>query len=177
MNGTEIGAYAPDFELPGTKGTVHHLARYLDECRAVVVVFFSNTCPHCQRYIDRLKALQQEYRDRQVMVVAINAEESETFEAMKRLAREAQLNFPYLRDVTQDVAQCFGVTVTPEVFLLDKSGILCYRGQIDDGTESESEVKQFYLHDAIEALLGDRPINPARTEAEGCPLVWHSRST
>ena len=40
MNGTVIGAYAPDFELPGTNGTVHHLARYLDDYRAVVVVFF-----------------------------------------------------------------------------------------------------------------------------------------
>jgi peroxiredoxin len=177
MNGTEIGAYAPDFELPGTKGTVHHLARYLDECRAVVVVFFSNTCPHCQMYVDRLKALQQEYRDRRLMVVAINANDSETFEAMKALAREAQLNFPYLRDVTQDVAQCFGVTVTPEAFLLDKTGILCYRGQIDDCAESADEVKQSYLQDAIEALLKDEAIAIPRTQAQGCPLNWRPAAT
>ncbi len=174
MNGTVIGAYAPDFELPGTNGTVHHLARYLDDCRAVVVVFFSNACPHCQTYIDRLKGLQRDVRDRQVRLVAINANDSETFESMKALAREAELNFPYLRDVTQDVAQCFGVTVTPEAFLIDKSGLLCYRGRIDDYAESEAGVKRSYLQEAIEALLSDRPINPSQTQAEGCPIIWRS---
>ncbi|MCC5899762.1 MAG: thioredoxin family protein [Phormidium sp. BM_Day4_Bin.17] len=177
MNGTEIGAYAPDFELPGTNGTVHHLARYLDDCRAVVVVFLSNACPHCQAYLDRLKGLQRDVRDRQVKLVAINPNNSETFESMKALAREAGLNFPYLRDVTQDVAQCFGVTVTPEAFLIDNSGILCYRGRIDDCAESEAGVKQPYLQEAIEALLGDRPITPSQTEAEGCPIIWHSSTT
>ena len=95
---------------------------------------------------------------------------------MKSLAREAALNFPYLRDVTQDVAQCFGAQVTPEVFLIDKSGLLCYRGRIDDCVESEAGVKQPYLQEAIEALLSDRPITPSQTEAEGCPIIWRSSS-
>ena len=138
--------------------------------------FFANGCPHSQTYVDRLKVLQQDVRDRQVKLVAINPNASESFESMKSLAREAALNFPYLRDVTQDVAQCFGAQVTPEVFLIDKSGLLCYRGRIDDCVESEAGVKQPYLQEAIEALLSDRPITPSQTEAEGCPIIWRSSS-
>lgn len=172
MNGTAIGHYAPDFELPGVQGSVHHLARYLNAYRAVVVVFLGNQCPHCRDYLDRLKQLQERYRDRQVTIVAIDANDSETLDDMKAFARDAQLNFPYLRDVTQDVAQCFGVRATPEAFLLDKSGVLCYRGRIDDCAESASQVEQPYLQTAIDALLDGRAIATRETEAVGCPVVW-----
>ena len=39
MQGILINSYAPDFELPGVDDEVHHLARYLEEYRAVVFGF------------------------------------------------------------------------------------------------------------------------------------------
>lgn len=172
MNGTAIGKYAPDFELPGVHGNVHHLYRYLERYRAVVVVFLSNECPQSRHYLARLNELVGMFRDRGVGLVGINPNQTESFESMKAFAAERNLKFPYLRDVTQDVAQCFGASVTPEAFLIDGEGVLRYHGQIDDAPDSAEDVKHPYLQDALEALLGDRPIETAQTTPQGCSIVW-----
>ncbi|MGC9505853.1 thioredoxin family protein [Baaleninema sp.] len=174
---TAVGKYAPDFELPGTRGEVHHLARYLDNHQAVVVVFLGNTCPYSRASIDRLKQLQRDYRDRGVAIIGINANDSEQspddgFEAMKALVENAQLNFPYLRDVTQDVAQSFGANVTPETFLIDRSGVVRYRGAIDNNPENPQAAENLYLQTALDRLLQNQSIEPTTTPAVGCPLIW-----
>jgi peroxiredoxin len=171
---SNIGSYAPDFELPGTDGQVHHLARYVGQYQAIAVVFIANQCPSVCAYLERLKAIQQDFSDRGVTLIAINANDSKKspqdgIEEMKEFAMQHDLNFPYLRDPTQDVALGFGVETTPQVFLLDKSSKICYRGQIDDHLESPTVS---YLRESIEALLKGETIKQKETEAIGSPVKW-----
>ncbi|MGB3402376.1 MAG: thioredoxin family protein [Microcoleaceae cyanobacterium] len=177
MNGTPINNYAPDFELPGIDDAVHHLARYLENYKAVAVIFLANRCPEVIQYLDRLKQLQQDYQPQGITLVGINPNDviqspEDNFEQMKDFANVHQLNFPYLRDVTQDVAQSFGATRTPEAFLLDGTGILRYRGQIDDAPASPKAVSQTYLRTALSQLLAGEAITPSQTRSEGKPILW-----
>ncbi|MBD2578684.1 thioredoxin family protein [Oscillatoria sp. FACHB-1406] len=178
---TSLGSRAPDFELPGTDGQVHHLTPYLQEYQAVGVIFLGNLCPYVRRYIDRLKAIQTEFQNRGFTLVGINANDGgqmpeETLEEMKKFAIEYELNFPYLRDSSQDVAQSFGVERTPEVFLLARDGTICYCGGIDDSPDTPEAVKQPFLRQAISALLEGREIVTTMTEAPGCSLIWQEKS-
>jgi hypothetical protein len=91
---------------------------------------------------------------------------------MKLFAAEHQLNFPYLRDVTQDVAQTFGAEKTPQVFLLNQAGVLCYSGCIDDSPNDLTAVRVPYLRDAIAQILNGENIVPTSTEAIGCSVKW-----
>ncbi len=177
MNGTPINNYAPDFELPGVDDAVHHLARYLENYKAVAVIFMANQCPEVIQYLDRLKQLQQDYQPQGITLVGINPNDvisspEDNFEQMKAFAQTHQLNFPYLRDVTQDVAQSFGATNTPEAFLLDQQGILRYRGQIDDAPATPEAVTAAYLRTAITQLLAGKPITPTQTDSQGKPIRW-----
>lgn len=172
-----IGNRAPDFELPGTDGEVYHLTPYLQNRQAVGVIFMGNQCPYVLRYLDRIKQLQNEFGDRGFTAIGINASDAEQFpaetlEKMKSFAKEHQLNFPYLRDSSQDVAQSFGAKTTPEVFLLDREGTIRYCGAIDDSPDSPESVQQPFLRNAIAALLENREINPVATEPVGCVLAW-----
>jgi peroxiredoxin len=175
--GTAIGSYAPDFELPGVDGSVHHLAKYLKQFSVVVVVFMCNHCPYVQLYLDRLKQIQADFQTQGVILIGINSNDDsrypdDSFENMKRFAQQHQLNFPYLRDTTQDVARSFGAESTPEVFLLDQRGILRYNGLIDDQAQNPKVVQVRYLQDAIACLLAGRSIPTASTQAIGCSLKW-----
>ena len=177
MQGTLINSYAPDFELPGIDDEVHHLARYLEKYRAVVVVFLCNHCPYVRLYLNRLKQLQQDYQEQGLIFVGINANDSikypnDSFENMKMFAQEQGLNFPYIRDITQDVAHCFGVNNTPEAFLLDHEGFVRYRGLIDDNPTSAENVTVPYLKNAIAQLLNNEPITPEHTDSIGCSIKW-----
>jgi len=175
--GTQINSYAPDFELPGVDEEVHHLARYLEKFRAIGVVFMCNHCPYVQLYVDRLKELQADFQDRNVTLIGINANDAnqhpdDSFENMKIFAANHQLNFPYIRDVAQDVAESFGASKTPEVFLLDQDGRLRYKGLIDDNADDPAAVQVSYLRSAIDQLLNNEPVEPSSTEAIGCAVKW-----
>lgn len=173
--GTPLGSYAPDFELLGIDEQVHHLSCYLRQWRGVGVIFLCNDCPYVVSYIDRLKQIQAQFQSKGCTLVGINANEAnryheESLKNMKKFARERKINFPYLWDSTQDVAQSFGAQKTPEAFLIDNRGILRYRGQIDDNAYAPAGVKVPYLQNAIAALLSGDNILPRETEAVGCTL-------
>lgn len=177
MTGTAIGSHAPDFELPGIDDRVHHLARYLDEYRAVAVIFMCNHCPYVRAYLERLKQIQEEFRAQNFTAIGINSNDAsqypeDGFERMKSFAAEWQLNFPYLRDANQDVAHCFGAEKTPQVFLLDERSIVRYIGGIDDSPNDADGVKVPYLRDAIAKLLSGKPIAIESTDAIGCSMKW-----
>ncbi|MEG4441406.1 thioredoxin family protein [Microcoleus sp. AT9_B5] len=177
--GTPINGYAPDFELPGVDEEVHHLARYLEKFRAIAVIFMCNHCPYVQFYLNRLKEIQAEFQERGVTLIGMNANDAnqypeDSFENMKTFAANNQLNFPYIRDVAQDVAESFGASKTPEVFLLDRDGRLRYKGLIDDNAEDPAAVQVSYLRGAIDQLLNNQPVEPSTTEAIGCSIKWRS---
>lgn len=176
---TSIGVHAPDFELPGTDGEVHHLGRYLQQGRTVAVVFLANQCPNVHQYLERLKQLQDQFGDRGLLVIGINSNDGtkspeDSLEAMKRFAAEHQLNFPYLRDANQDVARSFQISSTPETFLLDKEGIICYHGAIDDSPGNSADVGSAYLQEAIGQLLAQQSITINSTQSQGSAVKWRS---
>jgi peroxiredoxin len=177
--GTPVGGYAPDFELPGIDDRVHHLSSYLQNWQVVGVVFLSNHCPYVFSYLDRLQQIQAQFQPQGFTLVGINASDAqqdpeESFKNMKLFAREKQLNFPYLWDSTQDVAHGFGAQRTPEAFLIDRQGVLCYSGQIDDNPQDPNAVSAPYLQNAIAALLSGQEVNPKSTPAIGCAIKWRN---
>jgi peroxiredoxin len=166
-----VGDAAPVFgELTGIDDQPHGLAEY-DSARIVVLVFTSNRCPVATAYQDRLKAIQEEYADERLQVVAVNVGRgaAESLPKMKERAAAAGFNFPYLLDAERHVARAYGVTATPQVFLLDAQRNVAYMGRIDDATE-EREVKRRFLLDAIRAVLaGERP-EVIETRPVGCAI-------
>lgn len=176
-NNSTANDYAPDFELPGIDGEVHHLTRYLEQFNAIAIVFINERCSYVKMYLDRLKKIQAEFEGQNFTTIAINATNIETtseniLKQMNDFAGEHNLNFPYIRDSNQDVARCFGVTRTPEVFVIDKKGKICYTGAIDDAPEAPESVKKAYLHDSIAAVLSGEEVEIDRTEAIGSEIRW-----
>ena len=179
MTGTPIGSYAPDFELPGIDDKVHHLSRYLQKFRAVCVIFLSNHCPYVELYLDRLKQLQSEFQTQQVTLIGINVNNAtqdfaDSLGDMKSFAHRHRFNFPYLWDSTQDVTRSFGAEKIPAAFLVDRTGVLRYRGGIDDNAQDPEAVQVPYLRNATLALLEGRAITLASTEPVGGLLKWRN---
>ena len=172
-----IGQYAPDFELPGIDGQVHHLARYLDKFALVGVVFLSNKCQYVSLCLANLKEIQAQFQSQNFTLIGINANDTQqspedSFEEMKSFAGQNKLNFPYLRDPNQDVARGFKTKTTPEAFLIDKQGILRYTGGINNNPESPDRVQKSYLYQAIATLLRGETLVETSTKAIGSPLKW-----
>jgi len=176
-----IGSAAPDFSLPGIDGKVHSLAEYASS-RLLAVVFTCNHCPAAQRYEDRLKKIDKDYRGKGVTLVAINADNpdaiplseltysdgGDSLADMKARASYRQFEYPYLYDGdTQAVSTKFGVDTLPQIFVFDEQRKLKYKGRIDDNV-NESQVKTRDARNAIDAVLAGSRIPVERTAAVGC---------
>lgn len=173
----ELGQRGPAFSLPGVDGQTRSLDGLLQMHRAVVVIFSCNHCPYVQAWEDRMKAIQADYGEQGVILVAIGPNDAEkypddNFDAMKARAEREGFNFLYLRDESQAVARAYGATRTPHVFLLDSDGVLRYRGAIDDNYESAQAVRTHYLRDALDAVLEGQPVKVGATEEVGCTIKW-----
>ena len=172
----KVGGKGPDFDLPGVDGKNHSLASFVDK-KAVVVLISCNHCPTVVAYEDRMVAIQREYKEKGVALVAINPNDevrypADSFENMRIRAKEKGFNFPYLRDETQEVARAYGATRTPEVFVLDSSRCLVYHGRIDDNEHEPDRVKSRDLRRALDELLAGEPISTPETTPVGCTVKW-----
>ena len=170
-----IGTTIPEFSLPATDGRSYSQADLAAD--ATVVMFWCNHCPYVIPNQDRVISMQSEFAGQGVKFAAVCANNAVThpadsFENMQARAREKGYNFPYLHDEDQSVARAFGAERTPEVFLFNREGILCYHGRIDDSHEDASRARSHDLRNAIEAVLAGRNPDPAETGAYGCSIKW-----
>jgi mono/diheme cytochrome c family protein len=146
--------------LADTAGTAHRLPA--DGAKATVLLFAGLDCPRSQRDLARLAEAAGRYRDKGVSFLAVFPNEPDRPDAIRRRAAGV---VPCLPDPDQRAADRFRVTATPTAVLLDAAGRVCYRGSLDDGRDKEP---RRYLQDALDAVLADRPVAVAETEAVGC---------
>jgi peroxiredoxin len=168
---------APSFDLPGVDGRSHSLEEYAD-APVLVLVQSCNHCPYVIAWEERINALQREFGDRGVRIVAVNSNDAEqyptdSFEAMVEHAREAGYVFDYLYDESQEVARALGAERTPEAYVYDAERRLVYHGAVDDSREVDG-VTEHYLRDAIEAALAGETPPVADTPPVGCSVKWKS---
>jgi peroxiredoxin len=172
-----IGKRVPGFTLPNVDDTQVSLDDLLASNRAVAVIFSCNHCPYVRGWEGRMKAIQADYADRGVQLVAINPNDAvkypeDSFTEMKKRYEAEGFNFLYLRDESQDVARAYAAGHTPEVFLLDSEGTLRYHGRIDDNYSNPQAVVTHDLRNALGAVLAGQEPPVTETTPVGCTIKW-----
>ena len=162
----QINQSAPDFELPDLDGNLHRLSHYRG--RIVIVNFWSCECPHSERTDKAIMAMLMQWRD--VVMLSIASNRSENVEALKTAAEARRLP-TVLLDANCTVADLFEAQTTPHVFVIDREGILRYRGSVDDFTFRNRIPTRFYLDLAVESLLNGQLPALAESPAYGCAIV------
>jgi thiol-disulfide isomerase/thioredoxin len=166
----DINRLALDFELRGLDGRFHLLSDYRG--RIVIVDFWSAECPHVVRADASLRAAMREWGEKVVwLAVASNGNESPS--AVENAARERGLP-TVLMDADHRVADAYEAQVTPEMFVLDREGVIRYHGAVDDVSFCQRVATRSYVEEAVNALLAGTL--PAVTEAPafGCTIIRES---
>ena len=188
----KIGDPAPDFSLLGIDGKSYSLADFKDS-PVLMVVFLSNHCPVSHAAETRLIPLAIELKPRGLAVVAINpnnpdaiaiselgySKYSDSYEEMKRYAKDQHFVFPYIYDgATQKTAKAYGCLCTPHIFIFDRDRKLRYMGRFDDSRFAETNtVHATDARNAIEALLTGKPVPVDVTKPFGCSTKWAEKKS
>ena len=163
----EINGPAPDFELPDLGGALHRLR----DCRGKIVIinFWSCECPHAERTDRAIMAMFVQWSE-EVVLLPVASNRIESPEALAEAAKIRRLP-PVLVDGKDVVADLYDAQTTPHVFVIDRDGILRYRGAVDDVTFRVRKPTRFFLDEAVEALLAGCLPALAETPAYGCTIV------
>lgn len=169
-----VGDVADNFTLKNVNDSLISLDSY-PHAKGYIIIFTCNHCPYAQAYENRIIDLHKKFNDKGFPVIAINPNSPEitpedSFEEMKKRAKDKKYPFVYLFDEDQTVFPKFGATRTPHVFLLDKELTVQYIGAIDDNPEHPTAVRQKYVENAVNALLRGETPKPSYTRAVGCTV-------
>lgn len=157
-----------DFVLKDYNGKNVSLADYRD-ANAVVVIYVATRCPVSNAYNKRMADLYNEFKEKNVAFIGINANKAEDVAEIKEHAQKNGLDFPILKDIDNVVADRCGASVTPEVYVLDKGKKLLYHGRIDD-SRREDQVTSRDLYNALSEILSGKETTVKETKAFGCTI-------
>ena len=141
----------------------------------LLVMFSSNTCPFVVQWEERYVELKNWADRHKVGMIVLNSNYNnrngvDSYDEMKKRAREQNYNFNYVVDEESKIAYAFGGQTTPHVFLFDKNMELVYKGAIDDNYKSAKAVKQAYAKDAVASVANGRKVAVAETKPVGCSI-------
>jgi len=172
------GALASDFTLTDAVGKEHSLSDYA-EAELVVVAFLGVDCPLAKLYAGRLQELADKYESKQVQFLAVMSNAQDSLTEISAYARKHHLTMPVVKDRANRVADQFGATRTPEVYLLDRKRQVRYQGRVDDqhlvGVKRDAPTRED-LRLAIDQLLASKEVAKPRADAIGC-LIGRRRET
>jgi thioredoxin-related protein len=141
----------------------------------LLVMFSCNTCPVVGSYQSRTIETASLASENEVGVILVNSNEAtrddgESMNDMKEYGREQGYGFSYVLDQNSEMADMFGATRTPEVFLFDKNGKLVYHGAIDDNANGPEDVTRKHAKIAIEEMIAGKNVSTTNTRFVGCSI-------
>jgi len=171
-----MGTPAPDFHLPSVDGKNYSLASF-SGAKALLVMFICNHCPYVVAVEDRIVALQRDYGPKGVQLVGICSNDPTDYpedrpEKLLERWKNKGFGFPYLVDLSQEVAKTYGAVCTPDLYLFDQNQRLAYHGRIDDHWQEPEKVTRQELREALDALLAGRAPQAEQNPSMGCSIKW-----
>lgn len=158
---------APDFELPDLSGGIHRLSDHRG--RIIILNFWSCECPHSER-TDKAIPSMLNSRQGEIVLLTIAANRNESAEDIKAAAKTRRLS-TVLLDPECRAADLYEAQTTPHVFVVDRKGILRYRGAVDNVTFRSRVPSRSFLDEALNALLHGTLPPIAESPAYGCAIV------
>ena len=174
----DLGARAPDFDLPATDGRRYRRDQ-LAGPNGLLVMFICNHGPYVKAVIDKIVRDAADLNKQGIGSVAISSNDptdypEDSFDNMKALATRLRLPFPYLFDETQDVAKAYGAVCTPDFFGYNGKLELQYRGRLDDSGRSPKPDAARELYEAMAQVARTGKGPEKQTASVGCSIKWRS---
>ncbi|MFC1476978.1 redoxin domain-containing protein [candidate division KSB1 bacterium] len=157
----ELGQKVTDFTLKDIYDTEFDLDATLarEDVNGVVFIFISKNCHTSLACDDRYVEYADEFLSDGILLVGINPNSDETIEEIKAHAEEQNFTFPVLKDWNNVMADRFDAMVTPEVYFIDKEGILIYHGRIDDSHDYPTRVQEKTLSIVVSEYLAGQELS------------------
>jgi len=121
----QIGKSPLPFEVQDTDGQPLSLAQF--KGKVVLLMFWATWCPHCTREIPNVTGALSQVDHREVAVLSISLDKDAA--TLLRYCRRVGVHWRHHcggKRFKSDLARLYDITKIPQIFLIDRQGILRY---------------------------------------------------
>ncbi len=138
-----LGTALPKVDLPGMDDKIYSINELLKD-KVGVLVWWSVTCPHCQRAMPGLINLDKSLKGNPYIMITLNTDSPEMLPASRAMVKDFGLPMPALLDLGKNdslpMAEYYDVVVTPTVIVVDMSGKMIYAQESEDDLDKLKKV-------------------------------------
>jgi hypothetical protein len=169
-----LAVIAASVQITSTEGVV---LRPLEPAGAAnVLLFVATDCPIANGYAPEIQRICRTYAAKGVSCELIYEDVGvATATVRKHLAEYGYGAATAAIDVDGSIARRVNATVTPQAIVVDRLGVVKYRGRIDNQYAALGRPRQVVtthdLQDALVAVLAGKPVGTPETTPLGCFIV------
>jgi len=176
----EIGKSAPDFTATDINGKTVKLSDY--KGKIVVLESYNSDCPFCnnQYKTGAMQDLEKDMASKGVVWLIVNsvnpnnASHRTPDQAKQEIADKKIVATAWIDDSSGAVGHLYGMKTTPDMYVIDKNGVLVYQGAIDNKPDPQHDphTARNYVREAVDSLLAGKPVPMAETKPYGCSVKY-----
>ena len=178
--GAEIGKAAPAFSLTDSNGKSVSLSDF--KGKIVVLEWTNDGCPYVKgHYQGGMQRLQSKYTKSGVVWLSIISsapgEQGYAHGARANGLTKKNRAKPthVLLDPDGDVGHLYDAKTTPQMFVIDKKGVLRYDGAIDAAYSANPKKQgssEQYFANALDAVMSGKEVKLTKTRPYGCNVKY-----
>lgn len=160
-----------------SKVSANSINKISDTLGYTIYIFLAPDCPISQQYTRTINQFYEKYHNEFEFIVYMGNKNSFRNKRSQLKFKSTYKFLPSIRtDINNHKARKLKATVTPEVYIVNKEGIILYHGAIDNWFfalgKTRPIITSFYLEDAIQNIIKGESIQVPRTTAIGCFLEY-----
>jgi peroxiredoxin len=176
----EIGKSAPDFTATDINGKAIKLSDY--KGKIVVLESYNSDCPFCnnQYKTGAMQELEKDMAAKGVVWLIVNSVNPNNpshrtpEQARQEIADKKIVATAWIDDSSGAVGHLYDMKTTPDMYVIDKNGVLVYQGAIDNKPDPQHDPRtaRNYVREAVDALMAGQPVPVAQTKPYGCSVKY-----
>jgi len=176
----EIGKSAPDFSATDINGKTVKLSDY--KGKIVVIESYNSDCPFCRNQYANgaTQDLQKELAAKGVVWLIVNSVNPNNpshrtpDQAKQEIADKKIVTAAWIDDSSGAVGHLYDMKTTPDMYVIDKNGVLVYQGAIDNKPDPQHDPRtaRNYVREAVDSLLAGKPVEVSQTKPYGCSVKY-----
>jgi peroxiredoxin len=180
VQAVEIGKPAPDFSATDINGKTVKLCYY--QGKIIVLESYNSDCPFCnnQYKTGALQELEKNMAAKGVVWLIVNSVNPNNpshrtpDQARQEFADKKIIAAAWIDDSSGAVAHLYDMKTTPDMYVIDKNGVLVYQGAIDNKPDPmhDPRTARNYVSEAVDALLAGKLVEVSQTKPYGCGVKY-----
>jgi peroxiredoxin len=180
VRAVDVGKPAPDFSATDINGKAIKLSDY--KGKIVVLESYNSDCPFCnnQYKTGAMQDLEKDMAAKGVVWLIINsvnpnnASHRTPEQAKQEIADKKIVTAAWIDDSSGAVGHLYDMKTTPDMYVIDKNGVLVYQGAIDNKPDPQHDPRtaRNYVREAVDNLMAGKPVVVSQTKPYGCGVKY-----